>query len=265
MHFDPEKNSARIQKFVLGCALLIMLAPGKMLWSEVGYLRILSSQPNLTIVVNDSTIQWRPLMIIALETGTYRLTVLHPQKGYWKSDDWTDSVRIVTDDTTQVRPLHDRTLVIRTIPFDAQVYLAEQYQGATPLHMTLPDSADGLLWIKKENYKPFARNIHDIHASPLQVTLEPVMNGLNSGKDRSKDGNLNKRTIALMALTVCSGVLTTYLNHQADVYYDRYLTAGKPHDMNRFYNQAKKYDRYSGISLGLFEVSFIISFYSLVR
>ena len=52
---------------------------------------------------------------------------------------------------------------------------------------------------------------------------------------------------------------------QADEKYQQYLVAGSLSEMNKYYNEAKKYDRYTYISAGVLQGFFALSFYFLMK
>lgn len=64
------------------------------------------------------------------------------------------------------------------------------------------------------------------------------------------------------AASVTAVVLAYRHMSRADAAYDRYLNAGQPSQMDRFFNQATDHDKKAGISLVIFELFFAVTVYS---
>ena len=241
-----------------------------LLFSQEGFLKIESPQAGLIITLNDSIIGKTPLALLKINCGTYRLSVLNPQKGIWKNDDWLQQIQIVAEDTTIVKPVLKQKLIIRSNPFDAQVLIDNKYIGNTPIYLDLPPSKERVLIIKKERYKPYLINLLNNTPSTLNITLEPITKLQKSFhkiqvKKEKKFHQNKKLTYTLMAFTICTGFATAYFKNQAELKYEQYLIAGNIEDMNRNYNDTKRLDKISSVSLGIFEVSFVLSFYFLIK
>ena len=250
--------------------LLILFCCNPLLFSQDGFLKIDCSEVGLTITVNDSIIGTTPSAIFKLNCGAYELSVANPQKGMWKHDDWLQQIQIYHEDTTVVKPIFQQALTIRSTPFNAQVLLDNQPIGNTPLYFNLPSSKNGILIIKKKFYKPYQVNLLDHNISTINVTLEAnsklagLFHKIQYPK-KTKFQRKKKLIYSLLAFSTCSGFVAAYLKNQAELRYDQYLTAGNLEDMNRYYNDTKRLDKISSISFGIFEVSFVLSFYLLIK
>ena len=142
--------------------------------------------------------------------------------------------------------------------------------GDTPLYIDKLELNNIPLTIKKEHYKPLQINPTSIELSSIYVKLEPTIDlkKIDGIKINQKKRNVHRNkilTYSLLALTIGSGFTATYLKYQANLKYDLYLAAGNPQDMNRYFSESKKLDKYYSISLVLFEVSFGLSLYFLVK
>lgn len=96
----------------------------------------------------------------------------------------------------------------------------------------------------------------------LKIAHKDVL--LNTGyKPQKLRWNLT-RTIGT-SLMISFGVLSYYLDEQADKNYARYLETGDLEKMKKYYKKTKKYDRYKGISYIGIEIGFFINVWSLIK
>ncbi len=68
-----------------------------------------------------------------------------------------------------------------------------------------------------------------------------------------------------LGTTVLAGGASMYLKSAADDQYDRYLHAGSPEAMNRYYDEALRLDRYAATAYGTFQVSFLLWVYFFLK
>lgn len=254
--------------FLFAYLLLFWVVPA--LFCQTGFLKIDVEQTDLTVTLNDSLLGVTPLPILELKSGIYEFAISNPYKGLWKHDDWIQKIEIHPADTTVIKPTFKRSLILMTNPFDAQVFFNNQHLGNTPQYFDLPDDKKGQLLILKESYKPFVINLDTVTASTLKIDLTRNIElqrslAFNTINKEMKIQRHKKLTYSLMALTIASGFASVYLKNQAEKNYNQYLRAGNLKDMNRYYRNAKNFDKYSSVSLGVFEVSFAFSMYLLIK
>lgn len=265
-----KNKSALFPSFKISLPLLILILSQNPSFSQYGFLKITCSIPELTVVANDSLLGYTPLPILTLKAGSYLLFITNPKRKLWLHEDWIRQIQIHAEDTTSVEPLFNTPIHIRSIPFDAEVYLDEFYLGKTPLFFDLSKLDGELIKIKKDRYKTHTIPLRSIESLSSQVKLLPYIEQKQANIQRlseysNKQRQFQKMTYSLMALTICSGFATAYLKNQAELEYDRYLMAGNVQEMNRRFNNAKRFDKLSSISLGIFEASFASAFYFLIR
>ncbi len=239
------------------------------LYSQTGFLKIVSPDTGLTISINDSVVAKTPSKPILLTIGRYRLVVSNPQKGLWRHNDWTKAITIKPADTLIIEPEFTKNFIIRTNPFDAGVYLNDQYIGATPLYCEIPDPANAVLLIKKLDYEFVTIKPDTLKSSTIVIDLtamedQPLLI-LQSNQHDNKVSSNKKLIYSVFAVTLASGFTAAYLKDMADKKYNQYLSAGSLSKMDKYYNDSKRLDMYSSVSLGLFEVSFVVSLYYLIK
>ncbi len=68
-----------------------------------------------------------------------------------------------------------------------------------------------------------------------------------------------------ICIMVISGGLSWYYHQEADKAYEKYMTMGNFEEMNRLYDDAQKYDKYSGwLYIGM-EVGFLVTVFSFLK
>ncbi|MFQ6673638.1 MAG: hypothetical protein ACE5GH_02490 [Fidelibacterota bacterium] len=101
---------------------------------------------------------------------------------------------------------------------------------------------------------------------------QPLLNTLPGGGSDPASGEISSRRRKIMKMMALSSAtvavvstLTAYwYMSRAEAANDRYLQAGHPGEMDRYFHQAESYDRKAGYSLVLFEISFAVALYSFI-
>lgn len=236
---------------------------------DPGYLKINYDSSGIEIRLDNKPVGLTPLPIITLPAGTYQVSARHPNAYIWGNFDWQDSIKISSRDTSIIQPDFNRTVYVKTNPFDAQVFLDNELAGETPLPLSI-NSHNSFLLLKKAGYKDSLIAIRQVTGGYLNVTL--TENGDTLGlenikiiKMRKSEKRYKQGAYSLWGLSILAGLTTVYLKDQADRKYEQYLTAGSHREMNKYYRDAKKYDRYSYISMGILQGCFVLSFYFLKK
>ena len=77
---------------------------------------------------------------------------------------------------------------------------------------------------------------------------------------------LTKKWIAIGGIVaVLCGGLGYHFKAKADRAYENYLRSSHPKSMNRYYNDAVTFDRYTGVFYGMAEVSLGLSLFFFIR
>ncbi len=237
--------------------------------TNTGYLYI-KGRHITAFTVDDSLFRTPVTMPVVVDTGLHNICVFNPRRGTWQYNDWTTSVYIEPGDTVSVSPEFTRPLTIQSDPFDARVFLNDSLLGTTPLYINLPPSASGNLIIEKQLYLPIQIALDSLNSGILKVELPRdndayLLFQKTFNKQRQTFNRRKITTYSLMALTLCTGVTTAYLKEKAEKKYEQYLHSSDIETMNRYFAETRRMDKYAGISLGIFEVSFTLSFYYLFK
>jgi hypothetical protein len=256
---------------ILLILILILFCPlPNLLHSQdFGYLKIITDSTGIEILVDAKLVGMTPLPAIALQPGERQVAALHPQRFLWGNLDWLQTIQISFGDTAILKPTFKILFSIQSQPFDAEVYFNDELQGTTPLTIACESKESCSVILKKEGYKDHVIDLSRVQTDHLQVSLiknNKLVDFRQTEKEiRLKQSRYRKITYGLWGLSVLTGLTTVYLKDQADEKYQQYLVSGSLQDMNKFFNDAKRYDRYSNISLGAVRGCFVLSFYFLIK
>jgi len=239
-------------------------------YDSFGYLKIQTDSSKIEIKINNKSIGFTPLPVIALIPGDYTVSAIHPNPYQWGNLDWQDSIHVIANDTILIQPEFRTLFSVRTNPFGAQVFLNNEFQGNTPLSILLNSHKNYQLLVKKDGFKNYSIDLKQINNNFLNADLvqnkdQLDLNEFVQHKHRKAKHRYRAITYSLWGLSVLTGLSTVYLKDQADDKYKQYLIAGSLNDMNKYYNEVKKYDRYTYISVGVLQGFFVLSFYFLMK
>lgn len=238
-------------------------------FSQTGYLHIDTAYEQLTVSLDDRIIGSSD-DVHEIPVGNYTLSITNPNRGYWMFDDYACPIEITARDTLTIHPVFTRTLSIRSMPHAAQVYFNGKLIGSTPLYYTLTDTTRGTFEVSKEAYHSRLIDLSDIQTGGIYLYLDPIFEIMREQQEslhREQREHVRKKRIAYAyaALAAASGISAAYFNHQSDLKYHAYRRTGDLEKMDRLYDQSIKYEKISKASLGIFQVSFALSFYQLIQ
>ncbi|HEX9972468.1 MAG TPA: PEGA domain-containing protein [bacterium] len=262
--------SLRLAQILLFLFLILSNPIPNLLHSQdFGYVKIETDSAGIEILIDAKLVGMTPLPVIALQPGNHQVAALHPQRYLWGNLDWLQNVQTLPGDTVIVRPTFKILFSIQSQPFGAEVYLNNVLQGTTPLTIAIESKDSSSVILKKEGYNDQFLDLNQFQTNHLQVPLVRN-NQLFDFKqveknEHKKQSRYRKLTYGMWGLSVLTGLATVYFKDQADEKYQHYLVAGSLRDMNKLFNDAKRFDQYSNISLGAVQGCFVLSFYFLIK
>lgn len=142
------------------------------------------------------------------------------------------------------------TLLIVTAPDDAKVQVGDSLIGYTPLRLTEKISSFSILksgFSRKEVAPDYSRQI-------LKVQLEKIY--LDEQPSFFKTNYFNLLIVSAAAF----GGVAAFLKLKADDKFDLYQSTGD----QKFLNETRNYDLYSGVAFGILQINFGILVYNLL-
>ena len=224
--------------------------------SLVGRIEIQCAIPDLNVYLDNQSIGKTPLFNYAVRPGKHTIRVQNPDPLNWLSRDWESTFSICKDENRTFNVRFDRVFWIGSSPSGANIFLGDRLLGKTPASVTLPDEYSGEITLKYPGY--LSKNIEPTrqHSQILHVLLEKP--SISEAIQPQHHPGLGSKKIWLIGggiAALASGIAGYYYKNQAEKAYRDYLSSGNPEDMDRYFNDSKRYDTCSGILYGIGEIS----------
>lgn len=237
---------------------------------EQGYLILETKHNGLAVRIDGKFMGFTPLPGFDLTPGTHKVTVSNPYRANWLDQDWFADVKLSPGDTLRVKPVFKKSYSINSTPFGASVFFQNQRIGETPIFFTLEENETGFLTLSKDGFVDTTFVIGQSEQRFFKIMLKPQKRPLDlsvlpSDFELDKRPRSKKYFYSTLGLSVVSGALALYFRSKGNSSFDRYLGTGDPELMNKYFNEAKKFDRFAAASFGVFQVSFILSFYLFLK
>ncbi len=215
--------------------------------NETGWLRIFSPRAGWQVFVNDSLIGVTPLDSIEIEKGIYTLRIHNPESREWLNDDRLRVIVIAPDTLTNVVAGTPERIWLDSDPSQAEVFADSLYLGRTPLKLDSA-TAGARLVLKKKGFQSETLTLPPFTGKPFRAKLNPESTDLAMPAFH-KDGAVFRSPPILLTGTAAllTGVAGYIFKSMAEKAYRRYQSATRPEDMNHHFNQAVRYDQWSGI------------------
>lgn len=238
--------------------------------ADCGYLKISFPQDSLKVYLDDTFIGKSPIEILELATGEHELRILNPKRSSWLNRDWSRKITVTKGDTTALEIQFPNYFFINSEPFDATVFANGKEIGQTPLIFSTEKRVNNVIIIKKDGYKDYVITLTDPENRFLNVVLEK---GERFQKEELHRLALKQRsrvrknllTYSTLAFGFFSGTAAVYFKKRADDAYSKYMVAGSPKEMDRYFRDTEKFDKLSGLFYGLFEACFLFYVYLVFR
>lgn len=239
-----------------GSLLLVLLALTVHLTAndrQPGKLFVISTPPDCWVRIDSVLVGKTPLNGIEITPGKHLIQVSPPETGLWQLTDKIFTVDIKPGAPLSVRAEFDRPIVINSIPYGAEVLRDSIPLGTTPLYLAFSENRGHLFRLFKQGFEPYEFKLTERKSLLVRLTQsseivpiekKPRFLGLVSRKK-------NKNKFALLAVTVATHWASFYFKNIADDRYNKYLRTANPELIDSYWNQTRKYDRLSEISLGI--------------
>lgn len=238
--------------------------------ADDGYLILQTRHKGLEIRVDQRLIGYTSDSVIVLSAGTHRVVVRHPNRSNWLDEDWFADIEVSEGDTLRLTVIFKKSYSINSKPYGASVFLEQEYIGETPIYVKLYEHEIKNVRLVKQGFEEKKIVIGNSDQQFFDVALQPDKAALDLSLQKvERDLRSHSKTklylYSTIGLAAVSGALALYFRNRANDRFERYRGTGNPELIDRFFNDAKKYDRYAAVSFGVFQVSFIVSFYLLLK
>ena len=256
----------KIEKHFLIVFLFCSLQAGYSQFAEsdslISWIEIQCDIPDLDIFLNNQSIGKTPLAKYVVSPGEHTVRVQNPDPLDWLSRDWESTFSIRKHENHILIVRFDRIYWIGSSPSGANIFLEDRLLGKTPASVILPDENSGKISLEHPGY--WSRNIDLIKQNSriLHVLLEK--SGINETIQSTPCSSFSSKKVWLIGggiAALVSGIAGYYYKDRAEKAYQNYLTSEYPGKMNRYFNESKKYDTYSGVFYGIGEISLGITLF----
>ncbi len=254
--------------FPIICPGEIFSAPGIVVNEPTGYLMLLTQHVGLEIKIDNQFVGATPGSVFELTEGLHKVSVQHPDRRNWFEEDWFADVRILPNDTLRVPVVFKKSFSINSQPFGALVS-GNRVLGETPIFFKLAENEMTQITLSKSGYRDTTFTIgqddqrfYNIAMSVARAPIRfaPATDNPDERRSRSKVILYSAAGLALV-----SGGLSLYFRSRGNDKYDSYLNTGDPELIEKYYRDAEHFDRLAAVSFGVFQVSFVTSFYMLLK
>lgn len=211
---------------------------------NLGYLSIKSDRP-VTVFLNDMLISNDEFEFLALKPGKYNLEILS-NSDLWTERTYQKNIAIIPDKHHVEKVKFNAPVLLNTEPFGSEIYIDNQLVGQTPAYIDFDQNKGKNFKLVLSGYKEQEFTLTDslvlqkISLSPLSPNREPYV--LNA------ESTNNYNTVykhGFLVTSVLSSWAAFYLKREADKNYDKYLQAGDPDKIEKYFNRTTRLDRFS--------------------
>jgi hypothetical protein len=256
-------DSVKRNKFIKHFSIVFLFCFLKVGYSQfaehdslAGRIEIQCTIPDLNVYLDDQSIGKTPLFNYAVRSGKHTIRVQNPDPLDWLSRDWELTFSICKDENRIFKVRFDRVYWIGSSPSGANIFSGDRLLGKTPASVTFPDGSSEEITLKYPGY--LSKNINPTrqHSQILHILLEklPVNEAIQS-PHRPSLGSKKIWLIGGGIVALASGIAGHYYKDRAEKAYRDYLSSENPEEMNRYFNDSKRYDTSSGILYGIGEIS----------
>lgn len=245
---------------ILPCLLLLFALPRSGAVAQVdraepkepAAIHLVSDPEGAAVYWKDSLLGKTPIDLpFDREWGGVRL--IYPDPGVWGAVEKQVEIGSTPRVAGIRRVVLPKRILLRSIPFGAEVLSGDSLLGTTPLRCTL--EADSLpLLVRKGRYRSSRVTLNRTAGGEALVTLDPLLPDMGPGlvfQDKSPLPEPQFRVIAAGATGLAAGIASIALKRHADDLYDQYRTNGLQETLDR----TRRYDIYAGIGYLLLQAS----------
>lgn len=206
-----------------------------------------------------------PVERFTLPAGKHVVSAFAPSLASWNGFSKTDTITILANLETKLKWELGAMIVINSIPSGSSILLDGRPLGVTPLVLRSLEPLTGEALLEKEGYQPARVGIDD--SSSLHVVLLKPLDGKKEYPSHDVLGVLTNGEASgewvhyiAGATMIASGFFAAYFKEQANSSFREYQTSQDPARLDA----TGKFDRLSGFSFALTQISFGVLAYKLL-
>ncbi|MCB0277816.1 MAG: PEGA domain-containing protein [Calditrichaeota bacterium] len=235
--------------------VLLMVLGGNMVAEEPARLSITANLENCVVWLDGQSVGTTPIEDLLVAPGEHRLELLPPQSGAWDIQSKRYDLTLSAGQPRVIHALFSQPVFLNSNPFGARVYVDTAFIGTTPLHLSFEKYRGKEVELLKLGYKTHRFILNN--PTPLDIDLEEDPASLSAGNLPSSGmlGGIatshRKAKFGLLLLSVSTQWLGFYFQNEADRNFDLYQSAAEPAQAARYWDNTRKNDRFTTISLSV--------------
>ncbi len=256
MHFNQNKILLII--YICGLFASAALAQSD---NQMATLHIISPVKGCCVELDGRMIGLTPLYGITTDPGRHIIKVWPGDSLSWLARSWSNQIDLKAGLAHTIYANTAISFWLSSDPPGVSVWSENVLLGLTPLSISREDVKTDLRLVRSG----YRDNFIDILSSK-QIFLHKRMSPLDFYEKSLRPSRLDSRKLLLGgAVSVILGAAGYWLKIRAESEYDAYMSTGHPDKMKRHFNNAKKYDQWSGALYIAGEAALGITIYFSVR
>jgi hypothetical protein len=218
--------------------------------------------PDLHVYLDNRFIAKTPLPKKTLLPGIHTVRVQNPTVKDWLSRDWESTFSIRANENRIFDVQFDRVYWLGSSPSGASIIHGDHLLDKTPAAITLSEESNGCIVLKHPGYQPLNIDLTKQSARMLHLRLEK--NDLDKTMSAAPGPRYRRGKTWIIGggiIALASGIAGYCYKNKAEKAYQNYLTSGHLEEMDRHFNDSKKYDTCSAILYGIGEMSLGITLF----
>lgn len=221
------------------------------------YLSIESNIEGAKVYLDSMNIGETPIYNFKINSGNYNLKVVYPDDKSWNQSLYTESIQLSPGENLKKYIELEYIFIINSTPIDANVFVGDSLIGQTPV-VYFTKSTELVARIEKEDYESVIFKLDKNNHYKEAILLKKESKVLN--KSNLKVTHLSTEVYIAGGSAIIFGSAAALLKVKADEHYKKYRSTGDRSELT----QVRKFDKLSGISLFLCEISNILLVYLLL-
>ena len=222
--------------------------------AQNGRVSIQSSPSDSWVRIDSILVGKTPLSDIQLQPGTHLIHIAPPKGGVWNYEDKYVEINLSANQDTTLTVTFQKPVYINSVPYGAHLKSETEHIGITPLYLPFEANHGSTFKLIKEGFEPYSFVLDK--PDPIMAWLQKKEGYVEPEKKKPQLlGFLPKQNVkskfTLLALTVATHWASFYFKNVADDKYDNYKNTADPELMDKYWDETRKYDRLSDISLGV--------------
>lgn len=223
-------------------------------FAQNGKISVTSSPAESWVRVDSILVGVTPITDIEVQAGFHTIDIAPPKGGIWNYEDKHLEVFIKEDQDTTLNINFSKPVFINSNPYGAHLKTEKNYIGITPLYISFEPNQGTAFEIIKEGYEPYKFTLDT--PDPVYARLSKKEGYMEEAKKKPQLFGLLPRKhvkskFTLLAVTVAAHWASFYFKNVADEKFDKYLQTADPQLMDKYWNETRKFDRISEITLGV--------------